>query len=120
VLAYLSQLEDGLSESERRTISETESVNATVAGQVGGGASRQVIGSVERLVTPTAPLALLVASNLHRQGVTRDLRACTLICSTLDLAEVEDQTVHSKAAPCGRDVTVNAPGAVIILITFYK
>lgn len=54
VLAYLSELEDGLSESERRTISETLSVNATVAGQVGVGTSRQEIGSVERLVTPTA------------------------------------------------------------------
>jgi hypothetical protein len=54
VLAYLSELEDGLSESERRTISETQSVNAAVVGQVGGGASRQEVGSVERLVTPTA------------------------------------------------------------------
>ncbi len=54
VLAFVSQLENGLSESERQTISRTSGVNVGLTGGVAGGVSSQATGSVERVVTPTA------------------------------------------------------------------
>lgn len=55
VLAYLSQIEGGLSESERRTLALTREASAGLsspAGEVGGSAEEQRF--VERVVTPTA------------------------------------------------------------------
>jgi hypothetical protein len=54
VLAYLSQLEGGLSESERRTVSTllNAGVQGTVAG-VGGSASSEATRAVEQVVTAT-------------------------------------------------------------------
>jgi hypothetical protein len=53
VLAFLSQLEDGLSDSERRTSSVTSGINVGLTGGIAGGISNELTGSVDRVVTPT-------------------------------------------------------------------
>jgi hypothetical protein len=54
VVAYLAQVEDGLTDSERRSISTllTGGLEASVAG-IGGSASKQMTTAVEQVVTPT-------------------------------------------------------------------
>jgi hypothetical protein len=55
-LAYLGQIEGGLTENEKRTVSETESQNATLKGgllaEINGSVQRQA--SIESTVTPAA------------------------------------------------------------------
>jgi hypothetical protein len=53
VVAFLSQLEDGLSEAEHQTISQTSEISVGLTGGVAGGASDEATDSVERVVTPT-------------------------------------------------------------------
>jgi hypothetical protein len=64
VLAFLSQLEDGLSDSERRMSSRTTGINVGVGGGVTGGASDEVASAVEQVVTPTAASRLSRFRNL--------------------------------------------------------
>lgn len=53
VVAFLSQLEDGLSDSERQTLSRTSGIEVGLTRVVTGTASREATGTVERVVTPT-------------------------------------------------------------------
>jgi hypothetical protein len=80
VVAFLSQLEDGLSAAERQTISRSSSVNVGLTGTVTGGASGEGTDSVERVVTPTGASRFdRLRNSLQDRGWLQSLDARTLL-----------------------------------------
>jgi hypothetical protein len=80
VVAFLSQLEDGLSDSERQTVTRTSGFDVGLTGTVAGGASHEATGSLERVVTPTGASRFnRLRSRLQDRGWLQPLDARTLV-----------------------------------------
>jgi hypothetical protein len=79
VVAFLSQLEDGLSDSERQTVSRMSAIDVGLTGAVAGHGSREATGSVERVVTPTGASRFnRLRSRLQDRGWLESLDAHSL------------------------------------------